>query len=140
MSQPASHILFLHGHFFLVAGYYADPIACPSQGFPILDIQHNTDPTHGDVCRNAMPKWNGWACPTGCFAASPRTKPPYCNNDYNEACRVKAPVLCDEGGIGCKVETAQDLKKEVDVEAAEEVAELVVAGVSISEIMKGASE
>ena len=97
--------LSLCGYFLFLccAGYYTDPNACPSQRYPILDIQHNTDPTHGDVCRNAMPHWAGWTCPTGCFAANPSTKAPYCLNDYNEVCRAKVPVVCKGGGFGCNV-------------------------------------
>jgi hypothetical protein len=83
-----------------------------------------------------MPHAHSWVCPTGCFAASPFTKAPYCLNDYNEACRAKAPVVCNfkETGTGCKLETKQA------VEAAEELDVAELEGITATDMSATASD
>ena len=85
-------------HFIGIAGYFADPKACPKSANPIADVSHNTDPKHGDVCRDVMPNWRTWDCPTDCSETNPRTKAPYCVDALNNPCRIKAPVSCAEDG------------------------------------------
>jgi len=92
----------------IMKGYYASPVDCPDTTNPILDISHNTDAKHGDVCRNTMPKWHTWSCPVGCKATQPATKAPYCTLAYGEPCRIEAPVACvtdSHDGKSCRLKT-----------------------------------
>lgn len=79
-------------------GYYIAEKDCLDSKTPILDIQHNLNKAHGDVCRDKMPNWTTWSCPANCIATTPKSKPPYCIDLASGGpCRIKAPVLCLDG-------------------------------------------
>ena len=99
----------------MLRGSWADTEVCTDPAFPILEVFHQHDRAHGDVCRASPSTTKDWQCPIGCMGTEPKSRAPYCvrarvagepSLTAAAPCRVEVPVEC-VAERHCKLKTLE---------------------------------